>query len=112
MPPPSSPSDVEVSSGSCLIAHQTMQISPIRGIFSASINQTNPQVTSGTMLPPNALAVTSRPSSGAPSPCALSAQRRSTGSEPRDPLQPRHALGDLFEGQSGYALDSELLDVE
>ena len=45
LPPSSSPRDA--SSGSCLIAHQTMQISPISGIFSASINQTNPQVTSG-----------------------------------------------------------------
>ena len=44
MPPSSSGGEVS-SSGVCLIAHQTMQISPIRGILSASIIQTKSQLT-------------------------------------------------------------------
>jgi len=48
--PPSS-SEEELSSGSCLIAHQTMQINPINGSFSASINHRNPHVTTARSYP-------------------------------------------------------------
>ena len=48
--PPSS-SDDGASSGSCLIAHQTIPINPISGIFNTSISHRNPQVTSGAIVP-------------------------------------------------------------
>src|SRR5258707_1265263 len=105
--PPSSPRSDD-SSGSCLIAHQTMQMSPISGIFRASISQTNPQVTSRPMLPLLAAAVTGEDRTAA----ALPAKGDRALVEDRHAAELRNPLGDLVARQPRDPLDAELLDVE
>ena len=83
------------SSGSCLIAHQTMQISPISGIFSASMNHRNPQVTTPRSYPDSArdgreFGQQDTLPTGRSRPDASAAQRDRLLDEVRDPLK----LGD------------------